>query len=256
MYPQQRREQMMLLLSKHGFIPIDELAKMLNVSPMTVRRDLNALEAEGQVQKVTGGGKVAGASSEISFATKRVMQQAEKHVIAKEALKLIEPGMTIAFSAGTTTWALAGMVRGFERLTFLTNSTNIAVDLSNNGWEDIVLTGGNFRTPSDALVGPIAEQCIRQLHTDIMFLGVHGIHAESGISTPNLLEAAVDRALMEQTDKVILLFDHTKWDGVAFAHIADLDEIDVAITDNGTSERQIEVLQKAGIEVVLANLEP
>lgn len=251
MYPQQRREQMIVLLAKHGFIPISDLAAMLGVSEMTVRRDLRALEEAGQVQKVTGGGKVAGAANEPAFLTKRVLQQAEKQAIAKAALQLIEPGMTVGFSAGTTTWTLACMVKGFDNLTFVTNSTNIAIDLSANGWSEIILTGGNFRTPSDALVGPLAEQSIRRLHTDILFLGVHGIDPVRGISTPNLLEASVDRALMEHTDRVVVVFDHTKWDIAALAHIADLEEIDTAITDGGGGERQQAMLREAGVDVIV-----
>ncbi len=253
MYPEQRREQMMVLLAKHGFIPIADLAGMLGVSEMTVRRDLRALQESGQVQQVTGGGKVATVASEPAFMTKRVLQQTEKHAIAKASLRFIEPGMTIGLSAGTTTWTLAGLIQGFDHLTFVTNSTNIAIDLSGNGWSDIILTGGNFRTPSDALVGPLAEHAIRRLHTDILFLGVHGVDPVHGISTPNLLEAAIDRAMMEHTSRVVVLFDHTKWDIVALAHIADVEEIDVAITDGLSGDRQQALLREAGVDVVVVS---
>lgn len=253
MYPEQRREQMVVLLAKHGFIPIADLANMLGVSEMTVRRDLRSLQESGQVQQVTGGGKVASVASEPAFMTKRVLQQAEKHAIAKAALQYIEPGMTIGLSAGTTTWTLAGLIQGFEHLTFVTNSTNIATDLSSNGWTDIILTGGNFRTPSDALVGPLAEHAVRRLHTDILFLGVHGMDPMHGISTPNLLEAAIDRAMMEHTSRVVVLFDHTKWDIAALAHIADVEEIDVAITDSFGGDRQQVLLREAGVDVVVVS---
>jgi len=255
MHPKQRQEMLLVLLAKHGFISIRDLAERLTVSEMTVRRDLRMLQSQGLVNQVTGGGQVAGSSSEQPFMAKRLLQQAEKMWIAKTAMPLIEPQMTIGLSAGTTTWTLANAITGFRDLTFVTNSTNIAIELNHNGWQDIILTGGHFRTPSDALVGPLAEATVRKVHMDILFLGVHGIDLVAGISTPNLLEASIDRLLMERADKVILLFDHSKWGVQALAHIAVIDEVDAVVTDDAGREFEISALRDAGVEVFLTALD-
>lgn len=256
MYPSQRRDTILTLLAKHGFVSISDLAQQLKVSEITIRRDLKVLHEMGLVEKVLGGGQVVRSASEPAFTTKRILRQAEKSWIARAALTLIEPGMTIGLSAGTTTWTLAQQIRGFSNLTFVTNSTNVAIALNDNGWNDILLTGGQFRTPSDALVGPLAEATARQLRTDILFLGVHGIHVSNGISTPNLLEASIDRVLMERTECVVLLFDHTKWGIQALAHIADIDEIDIIVTDAESNEREIKAVRELGVKVLVASEQP
>ncbi|EPZ48242.1 MULTISPECIES: DeoR/GlpR family DNA-binding transcription regulator [Alicyclobacillus] len=254
MYPAQRRDALVRLLSTEGFVSIHDLATRFDVSEITIRRDLKVLQQQGLVEKVVGGGQLTKSANEPTFMHKRVLQQAEKERIATTALTLIESGMTIGLSAGTTTWTLANRlrygIRGIEHLTFVTNSTNVAIALKSNGWDDIHLTGGHFRTPSDALVGPLAEESARRLHTDLLFLGVHGVDLAAGVSTPNLQEASIDRVLMERTETVVLVFDHTKWGIRALAHLATLDEVDVVVTDEGDNAREIAQLRQLGPEVL------
>lgn len=250
MYPHERRQRLLTLLSQRGFAPYRDLAAELNVSEVTVRRDLRALQDEGLVETVVGGGQVKGSATEVEFLAKRVLQQEEKERISNTARTLIEPGMTIGLTAGTTTWTLAQHMAGFTDLTFVTNSTNAAQVLQSIGYANIHLTGGQFRTPSDALVGPIADMVARQFHTDVLFVGVHGIDVDHGMSTPNLLEASVNRALMERTSRVVLMFDHTKWGVEAFARIASVEEIDDIVTDMET--RETDILQQHGIRVHVA----
>lgn len=266
MYPDQRRQALVDLLAKKGFISIQDLAVELEVSEITIRRDLKVLQQQGLAQRVVGGGKAPRSANEPAFMNKRVMQQAEKALIAETALTLIEPGMTIGLSAGTTTWTLAQRIRpgvqNLENLTFVTNSTNVALALKSHGWNDIHLTGGHFRTLSDALVGPLAEDSARKLHTDQLFLGVHGIDLTYGLSTPNLQEASINRVLMGQTESVVLLFDHTKWGIRALAHLATFEEVDVVVTNVPAHETgagsevasELEKLRQLGPEVLTVSL--
>lgn len=262
MYPDERRQALLTLLAQKGFISIQDLAAQLQVSEITIRRDLKVLQRQGVVERVVGGGKVSQSANEPAFMNKRILQQAEKDLIAETALTLIEPGMTVGLSAGTTTWTLAQQIRpgirNLENLTFVTNSTNVALALKSNGWNDIHLTGGQFRTLSDALVGPLAEESARKLHTDQLFLGVHGIDLAYGLSSPNLQESSINRVMMEQTESVILLFDHTKWGIRALARLAALDEVDVVVTDtggdNGEVAMEIEKLRQLGPEVLTVEL--
>jgi DeoR family glycerol-3-phosphate regulon repressor len=209
---------------------------------MTVRRDIEMLEEIGRVERIHGGAKLPGDASthEPGFELKSTQLTAEKRAIAVEAATLVHEGMAVALSAGTTTWALAKELVNGPRITVVTNSIRIA-DLFHHGASSgarirstVILTGGE-RTPSDALVGPIATSALRQLHLDLLFLGVHGMDAEAGFTTPNLLEAETDRAFVAASRKVVVLADHTKWGTQGISTIVDLEEADEVISDSGLS---------------------
>jgi DeoR/GlpR family transcriptional regulator of sugar metabolism len=146
-------------------------------------------------------------------------------------------------------------MRGFDGLTFVTNSTNVAVELQKNGWSNIILSGGNFRTPSDALVGPLAEHAIRSLYSDVLFLGAHAVDVRAGMSTPNILEAAVDQALIENSHRVVLVVDHYKCGTRSLAHIAGLSAVDLVVTDDGGGEEHIRRIREIGVPVQVARLD-
>jgi DeoR/GlpR family transcriptional regulator of sugar metabolism len=114
-----------------------------------------------------------------------------------------------------------------------------------------VLTGG-VRTPSDALVGPVAVHSLRSLHLDVVFLGVHGMADGPGFTTPNLTESETDRALVEAGRKLVVLADHTKWGTVGISTIADLDEADVVVTDDGIPDEAKEILAERATELMIA----
>lgn len=252
-YPKERQRVLLELLAQHGFASYRQLAERLGVSEITVRRDMKALEAQGLVETAFGGGQVARAARELPYTDKRILQIPEKIAIAKAALRQIESGMTIAIAAGTTTWVLAQHIAGFQNLTFLTNSVNVATELSKNGYRDIFLTGGQFRTPSDALVGPVAEHMIRQFRADILFVGASGLHVDHGLSTPNVLEAAVNRAMMERAARVVVLADHTKWGVESLMSFAKLSEIDALITDRWPGEAEAAALAECDVDLIVAD---
>ncbi len=203
---------------------------------MTVRRDLEILDDRGLLEKVHGGATsiVGHALFEPGFAAKSALQQAEKDAIADAAVALVEPGMAIGVSAGTTTYALAQRLVDVPGLTVVTNSIRVADVLHQAGRTDqtIILTGG-VRTPSDALVGPFAVAALRTVHIDLVFVGVHGMDPHSGFTCPNLLEADTDRALIEAGRRLVVVADHSKWGVIGISSIARLDQVDVLITDAG-----------------------
>ncbi len=251
----ERRERLRVWLAQRRSSSIDKMAQELGVSTMTIRRDLRALERLGLLPQVLGGARTHANTEELPFNLNRRSHTNEKHAIAKEALQVVRSHMSIALSAGTTTWNIAKILRGFDDLTFITNSTNVAMALQENGWEQIILTGGVFRTLSDALVGPLAEKTAADLHSDLLFLGVHGMDLTTGFSTPNVPEASVDRVLMRQTSRLVLVADHFKWGMRALAQIGRMDEVDLLITDDGGGLAEVEALQQQGIAVRVAKVE-
>lgn len=214
---------------------------------MTIRRDLDVLAAAGLVDKVHGGATALASMStdEPGFEAKWVQQQAEKEAIAAEAAALVEPGMAVGLSAGTTTWALAQHIKDVADLTIVTNSMQVAQVFHRGAapGSTVILTGG-VRTPSDALVGPVAIASLRHLHLDVLFLGVHGMTERAGYSTPNLLEADVDRTLVDAAHRLVVLADHTKWGQVGLASIVPLDAADVLITDAGLDRKARQQLRE------------
>jgi DeoR/GlpR family transcriptional regulator of sugar metabolism len=160
------------------------------------------------------------------------MNPIQKSAIARVAAGLISPGASIAISAGTTTYAVAYELLQVPNLTVVTNSPRVADLLHNAQREDlsVVLTGG-VRTPSDALAGPVADATLRSLHVDTLILGVHGIDHVAGLTTPNLIEAATNRALIATARRVIVVADHSKWGIIGLSTIATLDQVDVLVTD-------------------------
>lgn len=232
-----RRELIAEHVRRNGSVRVSELTAELGVSDMTIRRDLEALTAAGVVAKVHGGATLAGdgaATSEPGFAAKSTEQLAEKRAIAAAAAALVRPGSAIGLLAGTTTWQFATELGELPDLTVVTNSMRIAEALLADERPDrtVMLTGG-VRTPSDALVGPLAVQAVSSLHLDQVFMGTHGMNERVGYTTPNLLEAETNRAFIESARELIVLADHTKWNIVGLATITPLATARTLVTDGG-----------------------
>lgn len=254
----QRQEAILHRVRAAGGVRVTELAAEFGVSDMTIRRDLDALAERGLLAKVHGGATAAGPGStdEPGFAAKSVRQRAEKAAIARAAARLVAPGMAIGLSAGTTTAELAHRLAGVAGLTVVTNSIPVAEILHRAGRPDttVVLTGG-VRTPSDALVGPVAVAAIRSLNLDLVFLGVHGMTERAGFTTPNLLEAETNRALLAAADRLVVLADHTKWGTVGIATIAGLAEAHTVVCDTGLPEPARETIRAHAGELLLCAVE-
>jgi DeoR/GlpR family transcriptional regulator of sugar metabolism len=246
MLARQRQALIMERVREDGGVRVADLVRELGVSDMTIRRDLEILNDRGLLEKVHGGATALseGSLTEPTFITKSGRQQAEKDAIAAAAAELVEPGMAIAISAGTTTHALARRLVDMPRITVVTNSIPVADVLYHGGRPDqaIILTGG-VRTPSEALVGPFAVAALRTVHVDLVFVGVHGMDPHSGFTCPNLLEADTDRALIDSGRRLVVVADHTKWGVIGISSIAGLDQTDVLITDSGLGEESRRMLE-------------
>ncbi|MEV6210851.1 DeoR/GlpR family DNA-binding transcription regulator [Kitasatospora sp. NPDC051914] len=255
---EQRRALILDEIRRRGGVRVNELTKQLNVSDMTIRRDLDALARSGAVEKVHGGAVPAGPARthEPGFEAKSALELSAKEQIARAAARMVSPGSAIALSGGTTTYALARRLTGIERLTVVTNSVRVSdvFEQAQRGGgpaATVVLTGG-VRTPSDALVGPVADRAIRELRFDLLFLGTHGISPEAGLTTPNLAEAETNRALVASARRTVLVADHTKWGTVGLSTFAELAEVDTWVTDAGLPAEAAAAARELIGEVVLA----
>ncbi|MEU6646751.1 DeoR/GlpR family DNA-binding transcription regulator [Saccharomonospora sp. NPDC046836] len=255
MLARQRQAVILEEARRTGAVRVSDLVERLGVSDMTVRRDLDVLASRGLVEKVYGGATTITSRStdEPGFEAKSVRQREQKEAIAAAAAGLVRPGTAIGISAGTTTWTLARALDGIPGLTIVTNSIRVADVLRDSTQPDrtVVLTGG-VRTPSDALVGPVAVQSLRSLHLDLVFLGVHGMAEGPGFTTPNLTESETDRALVESGRRLVVLADHTKWGTVGISTIADLAEASVVVSDDELPEDARRILAEHVGELIIA----
>ena len=252
-----RRRQELILgeVVRSGGVRVSELTEMFRVSDMTIRRDLDTLAAAGLLEKVHGGATAVEhrATDEPGFEAKSHRQQGEKRSIAVAAAQMVQPGTAIGLTAGTTTWQLAELIVGVPDLVVVTNSVRVAETLHAAQRPDltVVLTGG-VRTPSDALVGPVAVNALRSLHVDQVFMGVHGMSERAGFTTPNLTEAETNRAFVESAQRLVVLADHTKWGLRALSTIAPLAEAHVVITDAGMPGDARDAVRQHVAELVVA----
>ena len=253
----QRHDVIIAEVRRRGAVRVSELAQLLSVSDMTVRRDLETLDDAGMLAKVHGGATLRDERStdEPGFEAKSLRNTREKHAIAMAAAALVQPGTAIGITAGTTTWQLASHIIDVANLTVVTNSVRVADVLHQSQRSDrtVVLTGG-VRTPSDALVGPVAVAALRSLHLDSVFMGVHGMSERAGYTTPNLMEAETNRAFWAATEHLVVLADHTKWGITGLSSMAALGDASVLITDRGLGQPARMVLGEHVGRLVLADL--
>lgn len=259
MLARERQSYILERVRRHGAVKVSDLTRALSVSDMTVRRDLDLLARQGLVDKVHGGATSPSLTStdEPGFDAKSSRERTEKDAIARLAAQMVRPGCAVGLSAGTTTWTLAQQLLEVPGITVVTNSVQIATVFWNapDPSQTVVLTGG-IRTPSDALVGPVAVAALRSLNLDIVFLGVHGMDARTGFSSPNLLEAETSRALARSARRLAVVADHTKWNVIGISTIAALGEADVVVTDDGLAVDAMATLQDEVGEVMVAPTVP
>ncbi|WP_202912142.1 DeoR/GlpR family DNA-binding transcription regulator [Nesterenkonia muleiensis] len=246
----ERRARITEHISAHGAASVSDLVALFGVSDMTIRRDLDALAAEGTAVKVHGGAIVPAGrrAAEPGFDAKLAQMRAQKLAVATAAAVMVQPRMSVGLSGGTTAAAVAEMLLSVPQLTVVTNSVRVSDQFQSHPRPDrtVILTGG-IRTPSDALVGPVAEAALRNLHTDIAFIGAHGISEHAGCTTPQVLEASTNRALMAVAEKTAVVSDSSKWGVVGVVGFADLEEIDALIIDSGLpSHAQRELNDRVG----------
>jgi DeoR/GlpR family transcriptional regulator of sugar metabolism len=252
----ERRHAILRALNAGGAVRVADLAAELDVSEMTVRRDLDALDAQSLLRKVHGGAVTRhNRGEEPGSSVKAGQQRAEKAAIAALAAGTVEDGMTIAISAGTTTNEFARRLRHRSSITVVTNSISVFEVLTDPGAEagdaPLVYLSGGVRTPSDALVGPIADAAIASFRVDATYLGVHGFDPDAGLTTPNIAEAQTNRTLIDIGAQLVVVADHTKYCEVGMNVFALLRQVDTLIVDDGlpAEGRAVVAAQVGNLEV-------
>ena len=228
-----RRQQILEQLPRQREVSVQALAQQLQVSPITIRRDLALLEREGALTR-THGGAVLSRSTVIEFAFLDRAQDrlAEKGAIAEYMAAVVQPGMTVVLDTGTTTLEVARAIAGIPRLRVLTSSLAIASALYAHDNIDLVLLGGTVRHHHPDLSGPLTEENLRQFHTELAILGADAVSRE-GLYTSDLGIARISRAMIACARETWLVVDSSKFTRRSFVKFADWPAITHLVTDDG-----------------------
>ena len=255
LFTEERRRKIRRLIDDRERVTVDELVERLGVSAVTVRSDLAALEAEGALVRSHGGAiKPVGPVQDVPIAIKETLHRSEKARIARAAVRMIEPGDTVIIDSGTTTRAIARELRREPKgpLTVITNALDVAIELAAVPRIRVIQLGGIVRETSLSTVGPQAEQILHGLRADRAFLGVDGLDVESGLTTPDVLEAQLNAVMIQVSREVVAVADASKLGRRSLCTIAPLDTLDCLVTDNKAPQAARRMLRDAGVEVDIA----
>lgn len=247
-----RRERLAGIVRSRRAVRVDDLRAELGVSLATIRRDLDALEAEGVLRRVHGGAVASDERPvELRFDDKAGARAAEKARIAAAAAALIGTGETLYLDSGSTVLALARLLAARDDLTVVTNSLPVLVELAGRGPRCIV-PGGELRPLSRAIVGPLGRPVLERLYMDRAFLGTFGLSLDAGLTTSDPAEAYTKELVLDRARQVVLLADAAKLGTRSFAHAGRLDQVDLLVTDAPLDAAAATAFGEAGVRVLVA----
>lgn len=235
---EQRRRKILKLLEEKGGVKTSKLSSKFSVSEITIRKDLDRLEDKGKLKRTHGGAvKKESTFFEPSHDEKALVNMPEKKAIGKAVATQIDNNTTVFLSTGTTTMQVIPHLDEKKDLRVITNSLNNGYKLAESTNVNFSLIGGDFRRKSYALVGPMAEENLNDIFVDEVILGVNGISFEEGLTTPSPREAKICRKLISIAKSLVVAVDHTKFGTVVHSKIADVEEIDLLVTDDQVVEK-------------------
>lgn len=242
-----RQQQLLERVQADGEVKIAEAKELYQVTEMTIRRDLERLEAAGYVKRTFGGAIFIG--RDVSIQDRTGFMAEEKSRIGRIAASLIAPGDSVFIDGGTTTQQIVRHLPSGMEITVVTNALNVAAELSTKRIS-VVVTGGTLREATSSLVGPLAAQALTGMAFDRVFLGATGVNAEHGFSNSNLYEAEIKRLAVKQAAETIVVMDHTKFGSRALASFASLASVRRVVTDVPPQDGLAAAFEDAGIEVL------
>lgn len=253
MLGEERREYILNQIKKTGSINAIDIARTLDVSETTIRRDLNRLARKNLVKRTYGGAlAIEPVGVEMKFNTQKEKFIQEKKKIALAASRLIEDGDVILLEAGTTGLQTALNLTHITNLKVITNSCDIATLLGNtNPQFEITLSGGILRSETHSLIGPVADKTFKNFNVDKAFIGITGIDIDKGITATDHIEAQTKKMIIKSAKRVVALCDHSKLGHISINHIAPVDVINTLITDSEADNHFVEKLRSLDIEVIV-----
>jgi DeoR/GlpR family transcriptional regulator of sugar metabolism len=257
MLAEERRFRIREMLSRQRTITASDLCAALGVTAVTVRRDLAALEEDGVLVRSHGGAvsRMSSTNFQPSYETLSHSHSTEKRAIARAAEDLVLDGETVFLEGSTTVYELARGLHQRNRLTVVTNSPTIVCQLQRSSGVAVLCTGGDLQKDTFYFSGEWAQRALSEIRLDKAILGVSAIDLSYGVSTANHAEAQIKKMITRAAKTRIALADHSKFGTQSFAYVGPVADIDILVTDSGTDARYIKSMRKAGVEVIVAELQ-
>jgi DeoR/GlpR family transcriptional regulator of sugar metabolism len=247
----QRKQLILEALRRDGQVVAKTLSAEFDVSEDTIRRDLRELAAEGQLQRVHGGALPASPAA-VDLAGRERIESASKAAIGRAAAGMIAPGQIAFVDGGTTAVQLARHLPRELRATIVTHSPSIAVELAGHAQLEVVMIGGRLFRHSMVNVGAAAIEALSHIRADMYFMGVTGVHPQAGLSTGDIEEAYVKRALAEHAAETVVLASAEKLNAASAYRIADVSAASTIVVERGTAETLTAPFEALGVTVVRA----
>jgi DeoR family transcriptional regulator of aga operon len=248
----ERHKYILDTLNKNGFIKVSDIAKELDVTLVTVRKDLKSLESKKLLYRTHGSASPVNPHTvDVNLQVKEKMKTNEKKRIALAACKLIEENDSIIIASGSTIQTFAEELKPKEHLTVVTASLKTSILLTGMNDVEVIQLGGIVRKNSFSVIGDFATKIFDVLTCSKLFLGVDGIDFDNGITNSNIEEAILNKKMMESALRTIILADSSKFGKRGFGKICNLDKVDVIITDSGISDATAKSIEELGIELII-----
>ncbi len=248
----ERHKYILDRLNKQGYVKVLEIAQELDVTTVTIRKDLKYLEEKKLLFRTHGSASPANPHApDMNIQVKEKQNSDKKRKIAIAATELIENNDSIILGSGSSIYALAEQITGGKDLTVVTSSINISYLLNKIDDISVIQLGGTLRKSSHSAIGETAIKAFDEIACSKFFMGVDGIDLDYGLTTSNIDEARLNRKMIQSSLKMIVLADSSKFGRRGFGKICNLDEVDVIITDSGISESTVKILEESGIELII-----
>ncbi len=255
-FAQERQQRIARIVEEHGRARVAELAELFDVSAVTIRKDLVALETDGRLIRAHGGAIATEPNrAEHSFDVRERLQPAEKELIGAAAAAMVVDGESIALDASTTALALARHLKtrgSWVHLTVVTNGLRIASELAGHPGITVALPGGYVRWEALSVVGPLGAGIFERINVQKAFMGAAGFTMETGLSDATDEEAQIKRLMVGKAREVIAVVDHTKWERSAFATFCRTEKLTAVVCDDESPTEMLDLLRKQGIDVRIA----
>jgi DeoR family transcriptional regulator of aga operon len=248
-----RHQFILKKLTERGQVNIPELMEEMQVSGVTIRKDLKLLEEKKLLFRTRGGGSINNPYAiERPIDEKEFIKSEEKKKIANAALSLIGQNDSIIIGSGTTVFELARQLHPNKRIIVITPALKVALELINRPNVEILQLGGLVHQSSSSTAGAFAEKILDELSCGVLFIGVDGIDLEHGLSITNIVEASLNQKMIKLAQTVVVLADSSKFDRRGLGKICNLEQIDYIITDDAVSRDTVNKIEKSGVKVVIA----
>ncbi|GCE29621.1 DeoR family transcriptional regulator [Dictyobacter alpinus] len=256
LFSSERRQQIMMVVEKERRVMVSDLRERFAVSDVTIRKDLNWLEAQGLVLR-THGGAILNTSvsnpSELSIDVRQQLHHVEKERIGEVAASMIHDGETIALDASTTALAIVPFLHTKRDLTVITNGVRAGIDLLQIPGVSVMLPGGMLRKESHSLVGHWGQSILEQIHISKAFVGARGLTLHAGLTDVNAEEVELKQAIVNSAQEVIAVIDSTKWGQVTLATFCPIERLQCIITDTQAPTQMVTQFRNMGIDIQIVS---